>query len=627
MPVLIVVLQIVCCLGFGSVTLRILRLSRAFEPALYFPIAFTLGFGILGWILFPLGVAGLIGKWLLLGILLLGSAGLFWSRFDLGTISRPDGAGLLLLVLLGVIGAFDFMEALTPPSEADSLAYHFAAPKRFLDAGKIYFVFRPLDGSIPYLVQMTYMPVFSLGGETALTMWTFFTNGVTGFLLFALSRRHMSSNWSLLLAVIFLTTPVVIFAGGSGQVEVRLSLFVMVAAFGVANAVKTGHLNYAILAGLSVGFYAGSKYMGLLFAVACGFTILIQRRWLLHGLVLTAVAIFVGSQWYLWNAIHTGDPFFPVFFEWLGKDGLTAWTKDHHKSFSEYLLSLDRGVPINLWWFILLPFKATLDPIPTFDALRAGLGPFWLLILPMALWGALKNREKLTKSPLFKYGLIFTIFYALWFFSGPSQRIRHLLPIYPLILICLMTPALLAMKSRLFKSTIVIAFVLTLSFQLTAHGVASLPYARYLVSNFDRDRYLTDNISRYSPVPWINSNLTAKDKLLLSERQLFYYLDVPYLFGSSHSQSLIDLRPGNQDAQSLLWQMKSAGITHILLKRVGSPDRVEYDKPYQMLQLHNCFERLYGVEAVRIQSRSLKPYKQTANMFHVVRLKYSACIG
>ena len=55
-------------------------------------------------------------------------------------------------------------------------------------------------------------------------------------MLFVLCRRHLGFNWSLAVTLIFLTTPAVIYGGGSGQVETRIALFVMVAAWGTARA-------------------------------------------------------------------------------------------------------------------------------------------------------------------------------------------------------------------------------------------------------------------------------------------------------------------------------------------------------------------------------------------------------
>ena len=87
-----------------------------------------------------------------------------------------------------------FMEGIAPPADADTLAYHFTIPKQFLEAGRIEFIPRALEGAIPLIVQMTYVPALGLGGEMALTLWTMATGWAAAALLFVLCRKHLGVN-------------------------------------------------------------------------------------------------------------------------------------------------------------------------------------------------------------------------------------------------------------------------------------------------------------------------------------------------------------------------------------------------------------------------------------------------
>ena len=101
--------------------------------------------------------------------------------------------------------------------------------KLFLEQGQIEFIPRALDGATTLLVQMTYLPVLSLGGERAINFWSFVSGGMASLAVFIIARRCLNENWSLLLTVIYLTTPVVTYAGGTGQVEIKCVLFVICA--------------------------------------------------------------------------------------------------------------------------------------------------------------------------------------------------------------------------------------------------------------------------------------------------------------------------------------------------------------------------------------------------------------
>ena len=52
-------------------------------------------------------------------------------------IKRPDYLGVILITAFTIILFFDLIEAPLPPSDADTLAYHFALPKQFLECHEV----------------------------------------------------------------------------------------------------------------------------------------------------------------------------------------------------------------------------------------------------------------------------------------------------------------------------------------------------------------------------------------------------------------------------------------------------------------------------------------------------------
>jgi len=622
----IVLLQTACCLGFGGLTLKWLRLSGEFSPGEETVFSFVIGFGVLGWLVFPLGISGLLSDGWLFGLLLLGLPGLLVLRIPILIHRRPDIAGGLLLSIIGAVAIFDISEAMAPPGDADTLAYHFTAPKLFLQAGAIEFILRPLDGAIPYLVQMTYVPVLSLGGERALTIWTMISGWAAGGLLFILCRHHLSLNWSLAVTAIFLTTPVVVYAAGTGQIEIRTALFVMVGAWAIAKALESDKLAFTLLAGLVVGFYGGSKYIGLMFALAGGLVIIMQRRWLLHGLVYSITVVVVGSQWYIWNGIHTGDPFFPMLFQLLGRDDLVLWTKAHDLVFKDVFFKFDQPAPRNLFWLFYYPFAATLDPFPVFEAKRAGLGSYGLLILPIAVLGAWKFRSKLLTSRLTVYAALTFLFYAIWFMSGASQRVRHLLPVLPLFLLCITVAAQRLGSTTPLRFPLFIAVVATLGLNLGGSALFSFKYIKYIYSGDSRKMFLHNNISEYAPVPWINANLKKTDQLLVINRQLFYYLDVPYLFGSPHTQAVLDLRPHLIPFEKLYSQLNKARITHLILDRQTSSAGVKYAAPYDKMYKAGCLSQIKSFRARKIGSRTLPSRTKITKIVDLMKIGAHECL-
>lgn len=629
----IVLLETLSCLGLGAAALRVLRIDAELSPGEHWALAFATGFGILGWLVFPLGLAGYLTPGALTALLSVGALAAVLLRRPGPLFQRPrlDGIGKGLIALLLVVFVFDLMEGIAPPADADTLAYHFAVPRQFLRAGTIHFLPRAIDGAVPLLIQMTYVPPLALGGELAATLWALVSGWAAAALLFVLSRRYLGLNWSLFVTLVFLTTPAVIYGGGTGQVETRIALFVMVAAWATARALETGHARYAVLAGLGAGFFAAAKYTGLLFAAVAGLVLVIQRRWLGHGLVFGVALLAAGFQWYAWNTFHTGDPVFPMLFPWLGREDLAFWSLSQDALFKEIYFRAENPLPKTLLWFFLFPFKATLVPQGLPDAGRVGLGLFGLLILPFAGLGLWRNLDRVRQSPLFTYAAMAFLFYAVWFFGGGSERIRHLLPVYPLFLICVTAVAVRLTAEGKFRGPLIASAMIVIGLQMAGHGVFALNYIKYLNQGADRQAFLLRNVNGYFAVPWINAHLAPTDKVFISHRQLRFLFKVPSFFGTPLLQSAVELRPGKTDARTLYRELRSLGITHLLLSAVKERGQAGYqtgyDEPYRLLDQAGCLERLKRWQGKGVKSRTLPTLASGAETLDLVRLGGERCLG
>jgi hypothetical protein len=610
---MVVIVQVLCCLGLGAVALRACALLDRLARLECLTWSFAVGFGVLGWLMFFLGCAGWLSTPQLWALEVAGVVGL-WTllprlrgiRWRLGPEAAWLGLALMIVLLL------DLIEGVSPPADADSLAYHFAGPKRFLAIGALDFVPRAVDGAAPFLVQMTYLPALGLGGERALTLWTMVSGWAAAALVFTSACRFVDKPWAAAVALLFLTTPAVIFGGGTGQVEVRAALFVIVAALAVADIRNAPSSRYALLAGLMVGFYVGTKYLGLLFALASGIGLLAVSRTPARAVRLIAIfssaALLAGFQWYFWNWLHSGDPIFPFLIGRFGIGDVSLWPADYHKWFESGFFDVERGVPNSIVWLFLYPIKATFAGAPEFESARTGLGPFLPLIVPLALLGGYQARQRLASSPLTIMAGIGILFYALWFLTGSSQRVRHLVPVYPLILI----PAAVAAErySRQYGFDILLraTAVTTLLLQMPAHAVYSTNYARYALGFESRQEFLRRNITAFDLVDWINRNLGLHDRILTTQRQLVYFLNVPVLYGHQYLDARVDLRADTLPDR-LVAQLRGQGVTYVLLAQgIGADGEKRWgpvDLIWEPLKSAGCMTLLYSGEFTNITSRTL----------------------
>ncbi|HSV28904.1 MAG TPA: hypothetical protein VLL76_05080, partial [Candidatus Omnitrophota bacterium] len=460
----------------------------------------------------------------------------------------------------------DLAEGLAPPSDADSLAYHFAIPRQILAEGCAVFVERAADGAAPLLQQMTYLAALALGGETALTLWCMLSGWAAILVTYALARRWLSRAWALTVAAVFMTLPAFLYGAGTGQVEARLAGFTVVAVAAAVAAGRGGGPGAAVVAGLAGGFAMASKYPGLLLVALCGLVILGRRGGLGRAVAYSAAALAVGSQWYVWNWLHTGDPVFPMLFGVLPYHPSVAWNPDQHAAFGQWVRTLEAPSPRGVVDMLLYPLRAILDAPEAWEAGRTGLGPAALLLAPFAAVGAWRRRHGLATHDLTVMAAVCVGFYLLWFFFGASQRVRHYLPFMPLILVGLAVAAHRAVRGAPTRHAVAAALAATIMVQSAAQAIMVRPFVQRMTQGQTREEYLIRTVPFAFAPFWINATLDpASHKVLTTARQWLYLLDVPYHLVHPYQQAVVEARPGMSDVGRFWAQMRAAGITHVAL--------------------------------------------------------------
>lgn len=608
MGVFAVTLQTLACLGYGAAILRFTNVQLSLRDDEQIAWALGLGTGVVGWFGFILGVSGHFSN---IGYLLLLVAGLLSTVFAKDALVqcwqtlgawRPTKSEGLCLIMIGLFAVCFLSNALIPPTNADSLAYHFYLPKYFNSLGHLEFVPRAIDGTSPMLPQMAYLPVYGLGGELAMTLWVMINGWIAAFLLFSLCRRYVSITWSLTVVLLFISVPAYVYGAGSGQVEVRIAIFVMIAAFSLSAAIQTGLLRHVIICAIAIGFFMASKYTGLIFAFACGIIIVIQKRGLVHGLVLTIISVSVGCQWYIWNATHTGDPVFPMLFETLVNHvDYKFWDARQNKLFVDNFLTTEKVLDPSILNFFRFPFVATFSDLEGLEASRTGFGPYIIMVIPFSIVGLWVSRKDYTANAILTVAMLIVVFYTVWFFVGSPQRVRHLLPIYPLALIIISIAAISGAKAMSSTSILAFGISVTLIIQLGGTALYSIGSIKHLVSDESREQFLSQRISNFSSVAWINQRLKPTDRVYIEQRELAYLINAPVYSGHPFTQVLIQPQAKKTNSMILRNQLFQQGITHLLVPNSYFGGNTAFSQ----LLARGCVEILKNFNPHVIQSRTL----------------------
>ncbi len=596
--------------GAGSMVIGVTNIRRHLSVSEDFAFSIALGCSALGWLAFFPAIAGQLEPTPLLLITAATFPGLIMlaRRLKEGRIPSFVPWQKTACAILSVLLVFDILGALPPVADADTLAYHMTIPKMFLEAGSLFFIPRAVDGASPLLQQMGYVLALGLGGEGAVRAWFLITGWSLAGVFFVICRRWTGATLSAYATIVLMGAPIITYALNSGQVEPRTATLALIAGFFTVEAVRQRDIGFAVAAGIACGFFAGSKYTGLLMVFASGLTLLLFTRHVKLCAAFSAAAIFVGCQWYAFNFYHSGDPIFPVLWGIVEYTQPGQWSDAQAHMFRNIWPTTELTLDKTLWNFLRYPFLTILAPNPIWEATRTGLGPFLLLILPGGLVGLFCLPDREVRQAVFIMFFIALVFYFVWFFFGMSQRIRHLLPVYPLVLVC----AVVASKAAISRfagllPVMTVSIACTIAIQGAADIVYSVKSIRYISAGMQRDNYFENNISGYPMLQWLNDNLGPDDRVFLILRQWLYYLDVPFFYGHPMLQNYIHIDESRTTPSTLIRQFREQKITYIVrttdLATVLAEDPLTRNlKPLYTI---GCLSLAHAVDGKAISSRSL----------------------
>lgn len=609
------------CVGYGSVLIRLLDGSAVARSGVeHLSLGFILGAGFWGWLLFFAGVFGALQPlivWVLAapGVIALGVPQ--YRRRLAGmrnALSRPwTRQAVVSMILLAAVLLMDLLEGASPPADGDTLAYHAAIPKYFADLGRIEFLPTAITGAIPLLTHLIYTSAYVMGGELGLTLWLMVSGWATALLVYSFAARRIGQDAAVMLAILFLTTPAILFSGGSGHVEVRAAGFVLAACIFFVDSRQPGALKSFVLVGMLAGYFIATKYFGLVFAASLGIVILVTVRRLSPVIIYTVFAVVFGSQWYIWNFIHTGDPVFPSLFALIGAPDSPYWTSEFSRAFAAYYSDAEKVLPTTILSWLLYPVYATFAALPELESTRTGFGFLVAMILPLALWGAIKRR--LWEDERFLFLLVAVIFFSIWFFSGTTHRARHLVPVFPLVLIGTFMFAREAAVAHGLHRPFQAIIYLALSIQLSGQVVFSVNYARYTLSGESREAFLERNVAGANAVFWINRNVPPDGKVAYFNRELAYLLDRSSFFMVAYYQMQVEWRPDRVQPVRFVADVTKAGITHFILKppeqkNGGRQPKLGNFRMLSDLMAAGCLQKQKTFDTTVIPSRTFAAFKK-----------------
>ena len=233
-----------------------------------------------------------------------------------------------LLVLVG--------GALLPPIDFDVLEYHLQVPREWVENGRIDFLPHNVYGNMPLGAEALVALTMSLmpgdlswwwGGLAGKLVMAGFAP-LTGVLLLAAGRRYATPTAGRLAALLYISSPCVIWVSVSGLNEGVIAYYTFAAMYaarrwfdeqrqtpGDESAGRVTGYGFVVLAGWMAGTAIACKYTSLvlvgipllLFVVCAGR----RNRWRATAACAMAMSLACGL-WFAKNAVQTGNPTYPL---------------------------------------------------------------------------------------------------------------------------------------------------------------------------------------------------------------------------------------------------------------------------------------------------------------------------
>lgn len=500
-------------------------------------VAFStgLGLGVLAYLVFFLGLLGLLYPLVVGGVIVVlvalcypvwrdlarrVPAGLRRARLPLLVL----GAALLLLAALSPF----WRMPLYPPTTFDAIMYHLPSAKIYVDQHQVVLARYLRFPLAPQTNEMLFTLALLFADDITAQLIQFLMALLVGVALYAWGRRVFSQRAGLWAAGLWLANPLVWWLGSAAYIDLSVTLFACLGVYAFFNWVTTRAQGWLILAAAMCGFAAGSKYTALFFIAALALPALYlgfrERRWR-AAILFVVVASCVAAPWYLRNVYYAGNPFEPFF---PGIFGYHLWDDtDMNSQLRDWFY---KGMGRDPGALLLLPWNLTMHQ--GLFGNDAPLMPLPFLALPLTIIAAIRRRY------LIGLLLISAADLLIWFFSAQIQR--YLLPVMPLLILAtaVMLDMLVAWVPRLCKGRIP-AVLAALGFALCL--VPAWFYAAGQVADkgpvpvtaAERNAYLSKELSAYPAHKFLNDRAGSAYRLYaLYDEEMAYYADGTFMGNS-----------------------------------------------------------------------------------------------
>lgn len=571
-----------------------------------FIFAAPIGLGITAYGVLALGLLGLLEAWALgAWLFLLAAYGLAemeeiwrrllaWLRYGIKSLHSWKPGAIALGAVIGLLALMTFLQALTPPWDADGLLYHLQGPRLFLSSGRI----APLPQNwltyYPSTIEMLFLLGQGWGSEVFAKLLNFAFAVILLLATYSLGRRFLGSMGGWLSAAILLGIPILPIWASIAYIDLAWASLEFLSVGAALIWFSERKPAWLVLSGILMGFALGSKYLALGGGLALVLWVIWNSRkegWraiLVNGLLFGGTALLVCSPWYIKNLLWTGNPIYPLLLppqEW-SAERVALWT-DYMRGFGtgqgllDYLL-----LPVNLYlrYERFGTFMGSIE-VPSF---------LFLLVIFYPLAGRTRLMDALC-------GLL-VLRFVVW--AAGAQQTRYLLPLFPALSL-LTAHVFIGLTGRLRNARLgrVAGYGLVLGMCAATFVYAVLFFAAVrplgVIAGFEsKASFLRRLVGDYPVMQFIQSELSPGDRVLMLWDGRGYYCDERCLPDIDHAQ-WTEIAWDATQAHPVAAELRQRSVTHLLFSEPDADFILQHDPSEKHRRAASFFVHQFVPECTR----------------------------
>jgi len=575
--------------GIGRVFLKLLKANfvHSLEESVF---SIGIGFGIIAYSVFILGIFGLLyGMLIKVLILLFAVIGFIdlkkrpmKSLFGNEKLSLIDKCVLGILIFAMLIS---LAGALSPEIFYDSLVYHLGVPNYYKLNHKIVNMPYVFLSNLPAVASMLFTTGLLIKDEILSKLINYSASIFCCLTLFSISKRYFNLKVGIWASLIFYTITHVMLSSWSCGTETILVLFAVLSLYALMNY-NSEQNKWLIISSIFSGLAMGVKYTGIFVAVGIIFTFLIiNRRFsadiIKKLIIFTFISTIIVSPWLIKNYVYKKNPVYPYLNSIFPKDAYSDYTK-----LNGFIVEARQSGKFELINWLKHPWNITMGKISNSENFT----PLFLFLIPLLfLFG---------KPPLILiYGISYSIvIWLTWSFS--TTMIRFMMPAFPILGLIISNYNNTGNHKSVKK---VLSWVIIFTCVTGIYWAGWIAYIqggwRVVFGKEKKSDFLSNTHSSYpygyyAGIEFINKELPKSAKILfIGEGRSFYINRIPVVSSAHDLTPIIEYAKASKSGDELYNNIKSQGITHILFN-LG--EAIRLGKSYRMFQWDNQSLSVYN---------------------------------